>query len=160
MGKPKITKDMYKKAIQAPPLKAARTRFYDIIKTPNETKNATFRLKNKEDIVFTAPSDDVIVLGKVQTHKEVTPTELMEIIDGLKDYFHIMFIKADGTQRSMYATKSDKVKGTILHLHDLDLNMNESRACRIDRVFSIITKETQYVLKQAAYAALVSTHTK
>jgi hypothetical protein len=143
----------YDDATQAPTVKASRLRLYDVIGTE---PSGDHRLRNKEGLVFTAPADDVLLLGEVRTRREVTPTEMAEVLEKLKGWFHISFIKAKGEVRHMYAHVHGRPIGGLMPLQDLERPNSETRNCRMERVFSVITGGTQHVLKKPAFRKLTS----
>ncbi len=136
---------------QAPTVMASRTRLYTVRNVDGDSVDLT----NKEGIRFTEKKDDLVMVGEVESRVEVTPTQMVEKLDMLGGFFYIGFIKSDGTTRHMYAHVVDRPKGGHLNLQDLEKPMKEHRSCRMERVFSLITKGVHYVLKRPAFNALI-----
>lgn len=134
-----------------PEVMASRTRLYKI----RNTDGNSYDLTNKEGIKFSEKKADLVIIGEVQKRIEVTTMEMVDHLDRLAGFFHLAFVKADGTTRKMYAHVVDRPKGGLLHLQDLEKPMEEHRSCRMERVFSLITKGKHYVLKRPMYNRLL-----
>lgn len=116
---------------------AARTRLYKIIKG-NLVVNA-------EGHQFRLPPDDYVVVGNVTRTEKVSRESMTRLAHNIGGYFHISFIKADGTLRSMYAHADGSVHNVnSLRLVDLEVPASEYRSCCVDRIVSITRRGIHY----------------
>lgn len=115
---------------------AARTRLYKIIKG-NLVVNA-------EGHQFRLPPDDYVVVGSITRTEQVTRESMTKLAHNIGGYFHISFIKADGTLRSMYAHVNGSVYSGTLRLVDLEVPASEYRSCCVDRIVSITRGGVHY----------------
>lgn len=116
---------------------ATRTRLYKIVKG-NLVVNA-------EGHQFRLPPDDYVVVGSVTRKEQVTRESMTKLAHNIGGYFHISFIKADGTLRSMYAHVNGSVyNGNTLRLVDLEAPASEYRCCCVDRISSITRGGVHY----------------
>jgi len=125
------------KIVTLPIAMAARTRLYKIVKG-NLVVNA-------EGHQFRLPSDDYVVVGHVTRKEQVTRESMTKLAQNIGGYFHISFIKADGSLRSMYAHVNGSVYNVnTLRLVDLEVPASEYRCCCVDRIVSITRGGVHY----------------
>jgi len=74
--------------------------------------------------------------------EQVTRESMTNLAHNIVGYFHISFIKADGTLRNMYAQVNGNVHNNILPL--VDLIVPAYRCCCVDRIVSITRGGVQY----------------
>lgn len=109
---------------------AARTRLYKIIKG-NLVVNA-------EGHTIRLPPDDFRIVGAVDETEHVSRASMTKLARNISGYFHISFLKADGSLRNMYAHANGSVyNGNSLSLVDLEVPASEYRSCCVDRIVSI-----------------------
>lgn len=136
----------------APPVKASRTRLYDIRST--NLDGDALDLTNREGIQFSEKKEDLVLVGAVDKTVMVTPMEMTDALDALGGFFFIRFFKNDGTERAMYAHVVERPKGGLMRLRDLEQPMATLRSCKMNRVYSLITGGKHYTLKTAALKKL------
>ena len=143
----------WKDAMKHPIHRAARTRIYKVL--DNGSTTDSYYLENKEGVAFRVACQDIEMIGKVDTEIDVTPTQMNEQLDKVSGFFHIGFVKQDGSLREMYAMAAKRAIGNVMVLRDLDHVNTTRRSCHMNRVYSLITENTQYRLKQDAFSKLL-----
>lgn len=139
--------------MKPPTPRAARTRIYTILDNGNQKD--TYCLENKEGVKFRASCKDIELIGNFDKEVDVTPTQMNEQLDKVSGFFHIGFVKQDGSLREMYAMATKRPIGNIMVLRDLETDNTARRSCHMDRVYALVTDNTQYRLKKVAYAKLI-----
>lgn len=126
--------------------KAVRTRLYDVV---GET-STHLQLENKEKFKFThrKAAGDLVIIGDYTSTKKVCRTEAVKILTDCHTFFEIRFMKQDGSERHMYAHVR-AVLPMCFSLKDLELNDNEVRQCRFDRIKEFIVKGVKYTVRQS-----------
>lgn len=129
-------KSTIEKHVTLPIPMAARTRLYKIIKG-NLVVNA-------EGHQFRLPPDDYVMVGNVTRKEQVTRETMTTLAHNIGGYFHISFIKADGSLRNMYARANGSVYKNTLPLVDLEVPASQYRCCCVDRIVSITLRGVHY----------------
>ena len=82
------------------------------------------------------------MVGSDVRKEQVTREAMTKLANSISGVFHISFIKADGTLRTMYARVNGSVHDNVLPL--VDLVVPQYRCCCVDRIVSITRGGVNY----------------
>lgn len=133
-----------------PQVMYARTRLYKPTSVPETATH--LHLENADGFSFAHAKDkhDMMPVGKYDKDnvERIPRTVAIEILEKCHQFIWIKFIKADGSERKMYAHIVEAGK-MLLELKDLQLGApdKERRRCRYDRIVCFIAYNTLYIVK-------------